>query len=108
MLRKSPYKIATETVTRIAALDARRLSGNHARKIAIKAIRADRQQLAEDNLPRRMIEAYEAYDGQDVDAFIAAWTEYLTGADSPCPETADGLHEVTEGSCDQCGSKNRN
>ena len=53
-----------------------------------------------------LIEAWESLDG-DVDAFISAWASYADGVDSPCPEAGDGLHQVTDGSCDLCGSKNR-
>lgn len=54
----------------------------------------------------RLIEAYESHDG-DLDGFIGAWGEYLTGQDKPCPETANGIHRVTDGSCNECGAKNR-
>ncbi|MEB3022985.1 hypothetical protein [[Mycobacterium] crassicus] len=56
----------------------------------------------------QFVEAYEAYEGDDVGSFIVAWEGYLAGSDWPCPQSKDGLHRVTEGSCDQCGDKNRN
>jgi hypothetical protein len=54
------------------------------------------------------VEAYESYDGDDVGNFIAQWEQYLAGHDFPCKETPTGLHQVTDGSCDMCGDKNRN
>lgn len=54
-----------------------------------------------------ILNAYDAFDGEDVGTFTGAWDDYLAGRDTPCPERADGLHQVTEGSCDMCGSKNR-
>lgn len=53
-----------------------------------------------------LIEAYEAFDG-DLDGFIDAWNDYTAGLDFPCPEHPTGLHQVTDGSCDLCGDKNR-
>lgn len=49
----------------------------------------------------RFIDAYEAYDGGDLGELIHAWS---TG--DICQETPTGLHQVSEGSCDMCGSKN--
>ncbi|MFT4284292.1 MAG: hypothetical protein QM598_05600 [Protaetiibacter sp.] len=56
----------------------------------------------------RCLAAWEAFDG-DVDGFLSAWVSYLTGADNPCPDdpSGAGLHYVTDGSCNYCGSKNR-
>ncbi|AOS94933.1 MULTISPECIES: hypothetical protein [Mycobacterium avium complex (MAC)] len=54
------------------------------------------------------VEAYEAYEGNDVGWFIQSWQAILAGRDTRCPETRDGLHQVTHGSCDMCGEKNRN
>ncbi|MDD4865585.1 MAG: hypothetical protein PHQ28_00145 [Mycobacterium sp.] len=54
------------------------------------------------------IEAYDSYDGDNVDYFIRTWEKILAGEEFPCPATADGLHQVTDGSCDMCGDKNRN
>jgi hypothetical protein len=54
------------------------------------------------------VKAYEAYEGDDVGNFIHQWQQFLAGKDCPCPETPDGLHQVTHGSCDMCGDKNRN
>lgn len=53
-----------------------------------------------------LIDAYEAYDG-DLGFFITAWNDYTAGHDFPCPESEDGIHYVTDGSCDGCGDKNR-
>lgn len=54
-----------------------------------------------------LIEAYEAFDGSDPSTFIDAWNDYTAGLDFPCPEHPAGLHQVTDGSCDLCGDKNR-
>ena len=53
-----------------------------------------------------IIEAWEAFDGDDVSTFFLEWDGYLAGDDEPCGESADGLHQVSDGSCDLCGSKN--
>lgn len=52
------------------------------------------------------VRAYEAYDGQDVGQFIHQWGFYLDGKEQPCAAAPDGVHQVTAGSCDQCGHKN--
>ncbi|WP_154662055.1 hypothetical protein [Acidipropionibacterium acidipropionici] len=57
-------------------------------------------------LTRRLLEAWDAYAGQDVDAFIRTWAAFLAGDDTPCPEAADGLHSITDGSCDLCARRN--
>ena len=53
-----------------------------------------------------LIEAYVAYDGE-VDTFVHTWQGYIQDEDFPCPDSLDGLHYVTSGSCDMCGDKNR-
>lgn len=63
-----------------------------------------------------LLEAWEAFDSElprssshsiDADVFFEAWNRYMLGHDFPCPESADGLHTVTCGSCDSCGDDNR-
>jgi hypothetical protein len=54
-----------------------------------------------------LIDAYEAFDGHDISVFVDAWNDYTAGLDFPCPEHPAGLHQVTDGSCDLCGDKNR-
>lgn len=54
----------------------------------------------------RGYEAYVAYDGE-VDTFVHNWQGYIQDEDFPCPDSLDGLHYVTSGSCDMCGDKNR-
>lgn len=54
-----------------------------------------------------LIDAYEAFDGNDVSVFVDAWNDYTVGLDFPCPEHPAGLHQVASGSCDLCGDKNR-
>ena len=53
------------------------------------------------------VDAYERYEGDNVDVFITMWQGYLAGEDYPCPESPTGIHQVTYGSCDNCGDKNR-
>lgn len=53
-----------------------------------------------------LLDAWEAFNG-DVDGFITAWNDYTEGKDFPCPNVAHGVHDVTDGSCNNCGSKNR-
>lgn len=105
---KTATAVAHETVGRMASFDAQSLNGQNSVSIARAAVITDRRQGRELGLLSRFIEAYEAYDGQDLGFFLHIWEGYLAGEDEPCPETDDGLHEVTAGSCDQCGSKNRN
>lgn len=57
------------------------------------------------DLTRRLLEAWEART-EDVDTFIHAWADFLAGDDTPCPEAADGLHSITDGSCDLCARRN--
>lgn len=54
----------------------------------------------------RFVDAYEAYDGDNVGQFIHLWQEILSGREPDwyCAESADGLHWVTSGSCDECGA----
>ena len=61
-----------------------------------------------------VIKAYEQWIGgryplwsKNFDVFADAWSRYLTGRDVPCPDDPCGLHQVSDGSCDLCGSKNR-
>lgn len=42
-----------------------------------------------------------------VDRRIPSDATLLTGQDQPCPQDPSGIHQVTDGSCDLCGSKNR-
>lgn len=107
MTMQTPTRVAHDTVQRVAAIDAERLSGGDAVSIARSAIVADRKQIRELGLLGQFVKAYEAFDGDDVGQFTHDWEDYLSGLDEPCPQTADGLHQVTHGSCDQCGSKNR-
>lgn len=55
-----------------------------------------------------LLDAWEAFDGDDASTFTETWDSYLRGEDFPCPDCSDGLHRVTSGSCDACGDKNRN
>ncbi|AMS02734.1 hypothetical protein BJD55_gp032 [Gordonia phage Yvonnetastic] len=54
------------------------------------------------------VEAYENYEGDNVGTMIHMWEKYyLPGIETPCADLrSGGLHEVTAGSCDQCGMKN--
>lgn len=58
-----------------------------------------------------LLDAWSEFDSNfeslDVSAFITAWNDYTEGKDFPCPEAKDGLHYVTDGSCNYCGDKNR-
>jgi|TARA_R100000482_G_scaffold124710_2_gene78566 hypothetical protein len=49
---------------------------------------------------------FDSYSG-DVSEFVDAWNNYTAGLDFACPDSPDGLHAVTGGSCDNCGDKNR-
>lgn len=60
------------------------------------------------NTAQSIVEAWEAFDGDDVSTFFLAWDRYISGEDTPCPKSSDGIHQVDSGSCDLCGSKNRN
>ena len=53
-----------------------------------------------------LIRAYEEWT-EDLDVFAYHWEKFLTGQDRPCPQNPSGIHQVTDGSCDLCGSKNR-
>lgn len=65
------------------------------------------KRLRDSGLLDRFVEAYVSYHDDNMAFFIHEWSNYLAGVDTPCPETDDGLHQVTSGSCDMCGSKNR-
>jgi len=60
-----------------------------------------------------VLNAYAAFDGDNVAVFTEAWDKFLAGEDEPCRGgqyndiIGDGLHNVTDGSCDECGAKNR-
>lgn len=58
-----------------------------------------------------ILNAYDAFDGEDVGTFTQAWDEYLAGADEPCTAAADGLHYdpagFGRGACALCGKVNR-
>jgi len=54
-----------------------------------------------------VVNAWERFDGDNVDTFFWWWDLYLAGKDFPCPESPSGIHQVTDGSCDLCGDKNR-
>ena len=60
------------------------------------------------NPTQSIVEAWEAFNGDDVSTFFVAWDMYLSGEDTPCSDSPDGLHQDTYGACDLCGSKNRN
>lgn len=62
-------------------------------------------QLAPQIYTHQIIDAYDAFDGEDIGEFTEAWDHYIAGKDVPCI-TPDGLHQITAGSCDQCGRKN--
>lgn len=108
MTMKTATRIAHDTVARLASFDAERLTGQNAVAIARSAILTDRKQIRELGLLNRFVEAYEAFDGDDLSVLLHAWEDYFAGEDEPCSGRADGLHQVTDGSCDMCGSKNRN
>lgn len=55
-----------------------------------------------------IVDAWEAFDGDDVSHFTHTWDSYIAGTDFPCPGQPDGLHDVTDGSCNGCGDNNRN
>lgn len=84
------------------------------RKIAVNAINVDRAQREPEPRPsykpatiNALIEAWEAFGYDDVSVFIHHWEKYLAGYDFPCPKHPAGIHQVTDGSCDLCGDKNR-
>lgn len=54
-----------------------------------------------------LIDAYDVFTGPDISVFIDAWNNFTAGIDFPCPENPTGLHQVTDGSCNLCGDKNR-
>ena len=54
-----------------------------------------------------LLEAAEAHGDFHDPEFIDAWNAYTAGEDFPCPNAQNGLHVVTDGSCDLCGDKNR-
>lgn len=58
-----------------------------------------------------ILNAYDAFEGDDVGTFTAAWDEYLAGTDTPCTAAADGLHYDPEGfgrgACALCGKVGR-
>lgn len=56
---------------------------------------------------RAVVEAWQSFEGDEA-LFFHRWDLYLAGLDTPCPEMADGLHQASDGSCDQCGAKNLN
>lgn len=56
---------------------------------------------------RDFVEAYEAYDGDNLDWFIERWEKILAGeTDFWCRASKDGVHWISDGSCDECGAKN--
>lgn len=80
---------------------ARRTTGHRVvGPIAVELVAPDLE-----DLTRRLLEAWEVRT-EDVDTFIHAWAAFLAGDDIPCPEAADGLHSITDGSCDLCGRRN--
>lgn len=54
-----------------------------------------------------LLEAYEQFSGEDASVFVDSWNDYTAGLDFPCPYSPAGIHQVTDGSCDLCGDKNR-
>ncbi|WP_026820027.1 hypothetical protein [Arthrobacter castelli] len=117
---EEPNQHGEENFTRAQAESD--IDADDIRLLIEEAVEADRQQIRKsldtfDAVPGfrpfplatvdALIEAYEAFDG-DVDGFISAWNDYTAGLDFPCPEDPAGIHDVTYGSCDQCGDKNRN
>lgn len=54
--------------------------------------------------------AYDAYQGQDLPAFIESWKQYFTGTSDKIPdcfEADNGVHHFSSGlygmNCDYCG-----
>lgn len=54
----------------------------------------------------QLLSAYESFDG-DLNDFSRVWSDYMVGKDFPCPSAADGIHDVTDGVCKDCGDVNR-
>lgn len=53
-----------------------------------------------------LLSAYEEFNG-DLSDFTRVWSDYMTGKDFPCPSAGDGIHDVTDGVCTDCGDVNR-
>ncbi|MDL5351149.1 hypothetical protein [Microbacterium sp. zg-YB36] len=125
MTMKTPQQIAAEVadLPRIGTYrNSQNINGDGFRRaIAVAAIEADRAQLREALAsagpvpgirPYRLatvdelLQAWDEYRGDET-AFVDAWNAYTAGEDFPCPEAFGGVHEVTDGSCDACGDKNR-
>lgn len=54
----------------------------------------------------QILNAYDDFQGEDVGIFTTIWDVYLRGEMEPCKDAADGIHQITSGSCDICGGKN--
>lgn len=91
-----------EIISRAIAKDRQQISDALNRRDPIPGIRAER-------IPEvsELVDAYERFDG-DVEFFVHQWNDHILGIDFPCPGSDSGTHGVTEGSCNGCGSKNRN
>lgn len=105
-------------------LDQRTLDAGDVRSLAEASIQINNDQIAaalrgsdaiSDIRPfarasiSQLIDAYAEWDGE-VDTFVAAWENYTTGLDFPCPDIPHGVHSTyltDDGSCDFCGDKNR-
>lgn len=114
---RSPEQIAAEILTPTIADDGGVSTIN--RSLVFRWVERAAREAREDGpavAVEELIEAWEAFDADvprssshslDVSVFFEAWGRYLTGRDTPCPNVAHGVHDVTDGSCNNCGSKNR-
>lgn len=104
-----PNEFGEEGFTRAQAESD--IDSDDIRAVIEDALRADRSQRAaavnKTASVAELIEAYEAFDG-DVDGFISAWDDYITGKDTPCPRDPAGIHDALDGApCPQCHDVNR-
>jgi len=81
---KTPHQIARKAITDLVPPTAQKIAGHTAVSAAVAAIHADREQLRTSGMLSRFVEAYEAYDGDDVDQFIHDWSGYFAGEDEAC------------------------
>lgn len=49
-----------------------------------------------------ILNAYAAFEGEDVGTFTEAWDGYIAGDAEPCT-SPDGLHGYEAGTCIHCG-----
>lgn len=119
---EEPNEFGEEGFTRAQAESD--IDADDIRLLIQEAIKADRKQISRELASTRavpgirsfdrtgvsdLLDAYAEWDG-DVDVFVAAWDNHTAGIDFPCPEVPHGVHSTylrDDGSCDDCGDKNR-